>query len=205
MGCSQRLPLPPSPFTPKPFKISNIYSVDALPRSIQRVVVLPLNSRVEIAPEALDVLFVAFYAELLKQLRFECLPIEKKELHALFGKIDFFSNEVLPDNFFSLIRKNTQGDAVLFVEITHYQPYKPVALGVRCQLIDAETKNSLWVLDELFDSGIPSVQEGLKRYREHHEQIDSFFDFTDSLLYTPIRFAHYVAFEIFCRLPRHFS
>ena len=54
-------------------------------------------------------------------------------------------------------------DAVLFIDLTHYSPYQPIAIGVRSRLVALADTKTLWALDALFDAAQHDVAVAARR------------------------------------------
>jgi len=89
-------------------------------------------------------------------------------------------------------------DGVLFTDVTHYSPYRPIAIGVRCKLVDVHTGIQRWVFDHLFDSGAPAVAVAAKQFAEEQdsEQLPIPSDGA-GILDSPSEFGKYVAHETY--------
>lgn len=204
-GCTQRSLRNEFGMFREKFDVTNVYSTEASKlNKVARVGIMPITSRASVWQGTLDAICESFCSELFKQLKFEAIKISNDELLALFGKTNFVANDIFPNHFFSSIKQSSDVDAVLFIDITHYEPYKPVAIGVKCKLISTESAKILWAVDELFDSGIPSVQTGISEYVAKNKCENTFFSFDDTFVYSPLKFSYYVAHEIFNKLPNNF-
>jgi len=52
----------------------------------------------------------------------------------------------------------------MFTDVTHYSPYRPVAIGVRSKLVDIETGRIHWASDVVYDSSNAGVAEAARVY-----------------------------------------
>lgn len=183
------------------FKRSNL-----LEANVKRIVVLPIvatDSRSGLA-EARESLHPVLLAELMKTKRFEVLSASPKQLDQKTGRQVWSAADVLPSNFFEILRESYGCDAVLFAELTEYRAYAPLAVGWRFQLVDARTKYPIWAGDELFDARKPEVLAAVRRsagatgsWAWQSEESGS--DWV--LLHSPKRFAEYAAAQMFDTLP----
>lgn len=199
-GCTgtQRYNLKENCYTP--FKSCNSYDAGDLPEDITRVAVLPIFSD-KLEGELLENIDETFKGELLKQNRFEVITISRQQLYSDFQKMQFSSAEVLPSDFLGKLETISDSNAILFIDLTHYKPYKPVALGVRCKLVDVRSGEVLWAFDTLFDSGNPPVAVAARRFQLGHQKTQYPLDLSTSILKSPNRFAQYVAHDVFDTLP----
>jgi len=164
---------------------------------MRRVAVLPIDfdQQTESTPNELD---LVFHAELTKTSAFEVIPISREELHAHFGIPQLSSVEIIPSDLLVRLVQDYGVDGVLFTDVTHYFPYRPIAIGVRCKLVDAHTGVQRWVFDHLFDSGAPQVAIAAKQFAvdQESEQSPIATDGAD-ILDSPTQFGKYVAHETY--------
>lgn len=194
VGCSTILPR----------KVCNIiqppipsYHADSEGIPMRRVAVLPIDfdEEVQTVPDQLD---LVFHAELTKTSAFEVVPISREELRIHYGITDLSSVRVIPGDLLARLVEEYGVDGVLFTDVTHYFPYQPISIGVRCKLVDARTGAERWVFDHIFDSGAPQVAAAAKKYSidENYEQIPIPVD-GSSILESPSEFGKYVAHETY--------
>lgn len=169
--------------------------VDAEP--MRRVAVLPIDfdEDTQTFPNELD---LVFHAELTKASAFEVIPISRAELSAHFGIPELSSVQVIPGDLLARLVQDYGVDGVLFTDVTHYYPYRPLAIGVRCKLVDARTGVQRWVFDHLFDSGAPDVAVAAKQFaiQMECEQLPIATDGA-GILDSPSQFGKYVAHETY--------
>jgi hypothetical protein len=173
------------------------YHQDANAAPMRRVAVLPIDfdEEAQATPEELD---LVFHAELTTASAFEIVPISREELRTHFGIPQISSVEVIPGDLLDRLVADYGVDGVLFTDVTHYFPYRPIAIGVRCKLVDAHTGVQRWVFDHLFDSGAPQVAVAAKRFAVS-QQVEQLPIATDgsSILDSPSQFGKYVAHETY--------
>jgi hypothetical protein len=164
---------------------------------MRRVAVLPIDFEegTPAVPENLD---LVFHAELSKTSAFEVVPITRAELSSRFGVTGVSSVQAIPRDLLARIVDEYAVDGILFTDVTHYFPYQPVSMGVRCKLVDARSGVERWVFDHVFDSGNPSVAIGAKQFAQdqYSEQIPIASD-GSSILESPSQFGKYVAHETY--------
>ena len=130
---------------------------DAL--GIRRVAVLPFVDRSRYA-EASERLTEAFALELRKTRRFDVtapridMPIAR--LAAARSKFDAVEARLLGETL--------NVDAVVVGEIVEYEPYRPVAIGLRVFMIDARTGRVVWTVDETLDTSELAVANLARQY-----------------------------------------
>lgn len=199
-GCTsrQRYDLEENTYTP--YAPTNYSCAECLPQHVKRVVVLPVYSS-DIEGRLIDNFDETFQSELQKQNRFEVVPVSRHQLKTHFHKEQLNSTEVLPYDFLEKLNNKYAADAVLFIDLTDYRPYKPMALGVRSKLVDVFSGDMLWSLDETFDTGNPHVAVAARRFQLGHQKTTFPLDSGTSVLKSPHRFSQYVAYNVFRTLP----
>jgi hypothetical protein len=91
--------------------------------------------------------------------------------------------------------------AVIFVDLTSYAPYRPLAIGFRSKLAAVSNGRLIWSFDELFTTTNSSVANSLRRYYIGGDRQGEPFDPTGDNLTSPRRFAAYVADTAFHTIP----
>lgn len=171
---------------------------------LRRVVILPPYAGLANTERRQD-LDRNFSTELSATGRFEVVPISRNELVALCGRDQVNSTEPLPPRLLAAIRNEYRAEAMMFVDITQDDPYRPITLGVRAKLVDArgEGMSTLWSCEEVFSSGNPAVANSARRYgiEEGRQAFPAPQDGSDVLL-SPARFSRYAANAVFATLPR---
>lgn len=171
--------------------------------ALRRVAVLPPYDVLADADRQHD-LDRNFSADLAATSHFEVVTISRNELVALCGREQVNSTEALPPSLLAALRGQYAADAVMFVDITHDDPYRPITLGVRAKLVDARGgMDILWSCDTLFNAGDPAVATAARRFQLNAGRQEFPAD-TDgaSVLLSPARFARYAANAVFSTLPR---
>lgn len=195
-GCATKArPLAPAPPPPQ-----NYFSPDMHGAQMRRVALLPLfNSR--FPDHYIDALDQTFESELTKKALFEVVSVSRGEMETLFGRRQVESTENLPANSLDKLRRHFGVEGVLFTDLTHFSPYRPVSMGVRTKLVDAATGRIRWAFDYVFDTGNSSVAEAAKRYQLlYSDQRLPLTTDGGSILLSPARFAKYVASETYASL-----
>ncbi len=183
------------------FVPSNVVADDRLPGEVRRVLVLPLHGG-EVAPtttaRSLDGVFAA---ALQQQQRFEVVTLSREECLRRFRVESFASTGLLPRDLLAVAAENWGADAVLFVELTAFEPNRPLVLGVRSKLALVETGRLLWAFDTVFSSADPSVALGARRHAARGRRGSGPADLDAGVLLSPSRFGGYVAETTFATLP----
>jgi hypothetical protein len=173
------------------------YHQDAGGAPMRRVAVLPMyfDNEQQATPRELD---LVFHAELAKTSAFEVIPISREELSAHFGIPQVSSVQVIPRDLLSRLVEDYGVDGILFTDVTHYAPYRPICIGIKCKLVDARSGEQRWVFDHVFDSANPEIAVAAKRFSVDQEaqQLPIASD-GSSILQSPSQFGKYVAHETY--------
>lgn len=169
-GCSsQKVTLPE--FGPR-FIPANIQkTVLTLSQELKRIAILPLTVELDnlAAMDRIDSLTSLFEEELRKQQRFEVVSVSPANLQRWFGRPRILATESVPANLLGHIKTNLLADGILFVRVHSYRPYPPVSIGWDLKLVTTSTGQSLWSIDETFDSAQADVARAARDYfRSHH-------------------------------------
>lgn len=183
------------------FQPANFNGEPQLPASLHRVLLLPLCAGTAAPAETAGVMDDIFAAELLKQLRFEVVRLSRAECQRRFGVAEFSSTAALPHDFLSTLGREFGVEAVLFVDLTSYRAYRPLALGVRAKLATVEETRLLWSFDEVFSADDPAVSNSVRRYYGAVDASGIPLDKAYGALQSPGKFAAYVAAATFNTLP----
>lgn len=181
------------------FAPKNFTAVERLPENIRRVAVLPAAG-LEGFPAEFGAEQEAMIASSLGATRrFEVVVIDRAQMRTFTGRPTLNSTAEWPAGFLEQIARETAADAVLFTDFTSFQPYPPVAIGVRTKLIQIGSGDTiLWALDEVFDSTDASVARAARRHAGGGTS-GALAEVT--VLQSPTRFAAYVWSAAFYTLP----
>jgi hypothetical protein len=192
-------------FTPTNVKTS----APQLPANIRRVLLLPLSAEgLALSEENLNRLDATFLTELNRAARFEVVTITRDELARVTGSRQLNSTSPLPSGFIDRlfnIYNQYAADAVLFVDLTSYSPYKPLTLGVRARLAPIRETEILWAADILFSAAEPAVANSARRHALALGKSSGPTDLSHTILQNPVRFAGYAAAATFATLPPRFA
>jgi hypothetical protein len=168
---------------------------------VRRVVVLPVYGG-SLASEETVALYDPIFAEALQQQhRFEVVRLTRDDCRRKFRVSEFSSVAALPHDFMGAIRREFAADAVLFVDITVFRPYRPMALGFRAKLATVEATRLIWSFDDTFSTDNPTVANGARHFSLTADRGDVPADLTHGVLQSPARFAGYAAATMFATLP----
>ena len=172
-----------------------------MPAGIRRVVLLPVCTGNVAPPETALTLDTVLLTALQKQTRFEVVTMSREDCQHLFGAPEFLSTAALPAGFLDKIAARYAADAVLFVDLTVYQPYRPLAVGFRSKLATFHDVRLVWSFDEVISSTTPGVAELAKQRYRQGARADEPLDLSPAILQSPGRFANFVADAMFQTLP----
>lgn len=156
------------PSTLGPFHTVQNYKLTGgqLPDGLRRVAVVPLlparGSR--LAEHGAEHLQPILTDELSRSGLFSLLTLTPEKLHGLVGQRGVRAEEPLPFRFLETLKAETECQAVLFCELSVYQPYPPLSVGWKFHLFDITSGELLWSFDEVFDAGKPTVANSCRRY-----------------------------------------
>lgn len=183
------------------FTPTNFNGVSIMPAEVRRVAVLPMSGLDGLPPDTVAGLESALQGALLAEGRFETVAVSADLVRSMAGKASVSVGEVLPAGLFERIARDTAADAVLFVDVTLYRPYAPLALGVRAKLARCDEAHAvIWAFDTLYDVRDPAVGNSARRHAAGGR--DAIVDAGPSALQSPSRFAAYVFTDAFGTLPK---
>ncbi len=188
---------PPPTYLPE-----NTFSVDFLPNDFAKVAVLPIHHDLESGADTVAYMAGTFVNELNSKSQLEAVTLSGSAMQRLAGEPSVSSISVLPADLLAQIRSETGVDGVLFTDLTHYYPYNPISIGVRCKLADAVTGEILWSADSVYHAGSQQTQAAALYFQK--QQSGSQFPLQDSgvILQSPRYFSRFVASTLLDTLPR---
>lgn len=183
------------------FVPTNVVADDRLPAEVRRVLVLPLHGGEVVPSTTARSLEGVFAAALQQQQRFEVVTLSREECLRRFRRESFASTGLLPRDLLAAAASQWGADAVLFVDLTAFEPNRPLVLGVRAKLALVETGRLLWAFDTVFSAADPSVALGARRLAARDRRGSGPADLDAGVLLSPSRFGGYVAETTFATLP----
>jgi len=198
-GCAfLEIEVPPRPapaYAPTNFK------GDArLPSDIQRVAILPAHGGDVADPESAAALDPVLLTALQRQVRFEVVTVSREDCRRLFGSGSVRSTDALPPGLLEKIAATYAVDAVLFTDITVYQPYRPLTLGFRAKLATARDVRLVWAFDEVFSGGQAAMLTSVQDYYAGTDK-SAAMDVSSAVFQSPTRFGAVAADLMFRTLP----
>lgn len=169
----------------------------------RRVAVLPIApaSASGDLPAGSEALAPVLLEQITKTKKFEAVAVNAGYLSQRMGRANWTGREVLPPDFFAYLRREYDCDGVLFVELTAYRAYAPLAVGWRFKLVDARTQQIIWAADELFDAAQPSVQRAAQKFSQETPVLPMIAQKEWAALNSPRRFGRYTAAALLDTLP----
>ena len=168
---------------------------------LRRVLLLPISGG-DLAPvETLAAFDPVFAAALQRERRFEVVLLSREVAWRKFRATGFPSASALPPGFLRTLREDFAADAVLFVDLTAFNAYRPLALGLRAKLAALDGGRLVWTFDDVFSAGDPAVANSAQRQVRGAGNTGGPFDFSPGVLQSPDRFAAYAAAAMFATLP----
>jgi hypothetical protein len=198
-GCAfLEIELPP-PAAPA-YAPANFQAEPRLPAEVRRVAVLPAHGGDVADPESAAALDPVLVTALQRQVRFEVVTIARDDCRRMFGAPSFGSTAALPPGFLEKIAATYAVDAVLFTDITVYQPYRPQTLGLRAKLATVRDVRLIWSFDEVFSGGTAAMRTSIDNYYEGTDK-SAGIDASSTVLQSPTRFGAVSADLMFKTLP----
>lgn len=180
-------------------QVQNVYEEPALPGHLRRVALLPVYKgrydHIEMASIEEN-----FTLELGKRNLFELVTLTPESMEEIFGQARFSSVESLPTKLLSRLHEVYAVDGVMLLDLTYFNAYQPVGIGLRAKLLDGHTGDIVWASDELFDSANPAVSNAARRYFQSVSVNQYPLHETQTVLHSPTRFSKYVAHSLFATL-----
>ena len=215
VGCHILPPLPNQVQDMGPrYRPTNIYrQTNALSPQIRRVAVLPIITpgSTEFLKVGVETLGPILYAEIEKCKRFEVIPVSPDQLRQWTGKPGWMADEPLPADFFERVSDATGCDAIMFCQLTRYEPYQPLAVGWKLSLVANPPRGGLpartlkdkilWSADEVLDAGEPGVSNAAKDYYGRHLRNEAPSADPSTILTSPSRFGQYTLAALLETLP----
>lgn len=198
-GCMN--PGPQDPVRVGPFFVPTNHSGDPSLGGVRRVLMLPVWADSGIPPESPEMLDPILIAALQKENRFEVVALSRDECRRRFRAAALGSSSALPPDLLATLRREFAAEAVLFVDLTTFRAYKPLAIGLRAKLASIDGARLIWKFDTVFSSDDPLVTNAARHYFLERDRSVPGADFTPAVLQSPSRFATYVAAAMFATLP----
>jgi hypothetical protein len=200
-GCAG-YPVPHDPLSAGPFYVPTNHAGEAvLPDTMRRVVLLPVHTGETAGEETAATLDRILLTALQKQGRFEVVPLSREDCRRWFGATAYASTGVLPHEYVSKTAAKLGADAVIFVDLTNYRPYRPISVGFRAKLATASAVRIVWTYDEMVSAEVTGVANTARRHFLQTDRSGQPLDLSPTILQSPSRFAAFAAELMFQTLP----
>jgi len=179
----------------------NFQAERVMPTEIRRVVVLPIFADRVAPEETTQMLDAALLEALQRAQRFEAVGMSREDCRRAFGVPELASTAALPHGALEELQRRFAADAVMFVDLTAYEPYQTQRIGFRAKLATVRDVRLVWSFDEQISLSDPAVRNSARRRyyrREYHAEP---FDLSPAALQSPGWFAAFAADEMFRTLP----
>ena len=175
----------------------------AMDRPIRRVAIFPIGFLGEYSDRLMTTEMVSriLESELVKRGAFEPYFVKGSVLSSLTGRSNWRIGEEMPEDLFETMSDHFQCQAVLFTVVNHYHPYPPQTVAWRMKLVDTKSHETIWEIDELFDSGNISVAQAAEEHYSMHQSGGTRHRDERSILNSPRRFCQYTASAALETLP----
>lgn len=197
-GCMT--PGPANPARTGPFYVPANVKAEPTLAGIRRVVVLPVWSGDAAPAETAAELDKLVVAALQEAQRFEVVSLSREAALRKFRAESFGSAAALPHGFLAELQRDLSVDAVLFVDITVYSAYRPLALGLRGKLALIDGPRIVWAFDNVYSADDAAVANAARNHFLGADQRAP-VDLTHGAIQSPSRFATYVLASMFSTLP----
>ena len=202
-GCTsvpKRITKKVDPYRPTNFQVTRSH----LKAEIVRVAVLKPEVDRELSLNygvQLGLLQEVFKSEVIKPRRFEVVMVDSSTMRSLIGPIKLSSDRPYPIDLFISLKENLNCQAVLFSELTSLRTMPPMSVGWHMKLVDVESLQTIWEINELYDGGNESV--AIAAFQYYESEIQSGFRKPDPelVLASPRLFSQYTLNSVFSTLP----
>ncbi len=184
-----------------PFYTPRNHAGDFSLGAVRRVVLLPVYGGSLAPAETVAALDASVAGALQQANRFEVVTISRAECARQFGAREFASSAALPRGLLGRLQEDYAADAVLFVDLTTFSAYRPIAVGFRGKLASIDGSRLVWTFDEVFSAEDPAVVNSVRRHYRTSDRGGIPVDLSAGVLQAPTRFAGYAAATMFSTLP----
>ncbi len=202
-GCNsapKRIAKKVDPYIPTNFQVSRSH----LKAEIVRVAVLKPEVDRELSLNygvQLGLVQEIFKSEVIKPRRFEVVMVDSSTLRSLIGPIKLSADRPYPIDLFSSLKENLDCQAVLFSELTSLRTIPPMSVGWHMKLVDIESLQTIWEINELYDGGNERVATAAFQYYESEIQAGFRKPDPELVLASPRLFSQYTLNSVFSTLP----
>jgi len=185
-------------------EVKNVHKTwPQLPQDIKRVAVMPLTGSPTQPQTAQgrEYFDEALRVELDKLGRAEMAHLTREQVKLWSGRESWRADEVLPSTLVTKVASEMDAQAILFVHLASYHAYPPLTIGWRMRLVRADTRETLWALDEVFDAGQEPVANSARRFAKNRAPTTPSLADSRTALISPSLFARYTLCASLATLP----
>ena len=102
-------------------------------------------------------------------MRFEVVILSRDECQKSYGVPDLSSAATLPHDFLADLGTKFGAQAVMFVDLTAYEAYRPMTIGVRAKLATVDDRRLVWSFDQVFPTTDPTVVNSMRRFYQRND------------------------------------
>jgi len=184
-----------------PFYVPRNVHGDPTLGGVRRVLLMPIWAGELVPDESAADLDPVFRQALQDQNRFEVVTMARDECRRRFGATALSSTQALPHDLIATVQRLYAADAIMFVDLTTFRPYRPIAIGIRARLVIVNNLHFAWSFDNLFSVDDPEVAASARHFFVNSMRQEVPGDLTPAVLQSPSRFAAYAANATFLTLP----
>ncbi len=184
-----------------PFFVPKNQTGESSMGNVRRVLLLPVCGGSVASPEVAAGLDAVFATALQGENRFEVITLSREDCQRRFQAAEFCSAGALPHGFLGRLRQEFAADAVLLVDLTVFDAYRPIVVGLRAKLAAIDGSRLIWSFDNVFAADDPAVANSARRHYLTGDRGGLPLDLTPGVLQSPGRFAGFAAAMMFATLP----
>lgn len=184
-----------------PFFVPKNHAGEPSLGGLRRVLLLPVCGGKLASAEVATTFDPVFAAALQGENRFEVVTLSREECLRRFRTPEISSAAALPHGMFAQLKEEFAVDAVLFVDLTVFEAYRPLALGLRAKLAAIDGSRLIWTFDNVFSADDPTVANAARRHYLKGDRPGQPLDLSSGALQSPGKFAGYAAATMFATLP----
>jgi hypothetical protein len=180
------------------YKPTNTRGPAVWPAAIRRVAILPAHDTSGRLPTTfINAYDTTWRRTLDRSQRAEFIGLSRAQIALWTSHETYAASALLPPQLLSRIGRETDAQAVLFLDLNNCTPYPPLALSFRARLVDILTGETVWMADEQFDAASNPTARSARIYAKAHASGRK--DMTSGILQSPKLFSEY-AFQAVAEL-----
>ena len=200
-GCASVEPAPPRvpPYQPTNFSASRTH----LTPEIVRVAVKAPEVDDTLAAQhnrTVQLLEQVYRSEVAKPMLFEVVWLDEASMKAM-GLPPLKTDRPYPRQFFTTLKESLQCEAFLTSKITNLRTMAPLMIGWQMKLVDTDTLETIWEINEVFDAGNASVHAAAANYFEAEVRSGFRKPSSELVMASPRLYGQYTLDAVFSTLP----